>query len=285
MRFLSFGLVFIAAAACSSSDDDRSKSGTSSSGSAATSSGAAASSGSNASSSSGTTPPITSVAITRAKIEVDYQAGAEPFTGNQPLLGDPWTLFKTNAAKLFEGRNVTIEVPTTLDGMEKLDDVTGKTFDSDAILAIAAKHRTSGITSEGQAGYYFLWLDGTYSENGKENGNVLGVSLGNTGVLAMFKPVITGSGPVLLKELDAAVEQVVLVHEFGHAVGLVNNGIPLASAHQDAPHGSHCTNTDCVMYWTVDGAEAARDYVKRRVTGGSAILFAEDCLADIRAGK
>jgi len=228
-----------------------------------------------------TTPPIAE--IKKVAIEIDYQSGAEPFTGNQPVLGDPWTLFKTNAEKLFEGRGVTIEVPTTLDKMEKLDDITAATFDADAILAIAAKHRANA-NADGQLAYYFLWLDGTFSENGAENKNVLGVSLGNTGVLAMFKPVIEGSG-ALFKELDASVEQVVLVHEFGHAVGLVNNGIALTSQHQDTAHGHHCTNTECVMYWTVDGAEAAREYVKRRVTGGSNILFADDCLADIRARK
>lgn len=244
--------------------------------------------------SSGTNPPSNpftqdaAMPATKVAIEIDYQAGAEPYTGTQPLLGDPWDLFKVNATKLFEGTGKSFDVPTTIDKMEKLTDITGTMFDSAAILAIAAKHRS--ITTSGDTiGYYFLWLNGTYVENGTENKSVLGVSLGNTGVLAMFKPVIKGagpsSGPLLGDNLDAAVEQTVLVHEFGHAVGLVNNGVALTSQHQDTAHGAHCSNQDCVMYWTVDGSQAAGDYVKRRVTGSSSILFADDCLADIRGAK
>lgn len=280
MRFL-----FVSAAvaalvvACSSSGSDTSSSG------GTTSSGGGG--GTSTSSSGGATisnpPPANPfdalVSATRVVIEIDYAENAEPFTGNQLLFGDPWDLFKTNAAKLFEGTGKTVEVPTSLDKMEKLTGITAKMFDSDAILALANAHR--GTKTEGDhVAYYVIWLDGTYVEGGVENKNVLGVTIGNTGVIAMFKPVIKSAGPTLG---DSLVEQTVLVHEFGHGVGLVNNGVPLASQHQDTAHGAHCSNTECVMYWSVDGNNAARDFVQRKVTKGSDVLFADDCIADIRA--
>src|SRR5687768_11448819 len=63
------------------------------------------------------------VEATRVVVEIDYQRGAEPYTGTSVAFGDTWRLFQTNAAKLFEGSGKTVEVPTTLDGMQRLDDI------------------------------------------------------------------------------------------------------------------------------------------------------------------
>jgi len=198
--------------------------------------------------------------------------------------GETWKLFRTNAEKLFEKTKKPIEVPTTLDGMQKLDDIQGKQFSTDAILAIADRH-WDGKDAADVVAYYVVWLDGYLEENGAPNQQVLGVSIGHTGVLAMFKPVIESSGLPLVPNLSRVVEQTVLVHEFGHAVGLVENGIPATSAHQDKEHGAHCTNEKCVMYWQVEGVAAARDYAQRNVTRSDLVLFADDCLADVTAAS
>src|SRR6185295_2827660 len=68
----------------------------------------------------------------RIVVELDYQRGAEPYTGTSVAFGDTWRLFRTNAEKLFEGTGKTLEVPTTLDGMERLDDVQGTQFSSES---------------------------------------------------------------------------------------------------------------------------------------------------------
>ena len=177
--------------------------------------------------------------------------------------------------------------PTTLDQFEKITDIptTTTSFDTAAILAIAAKHRQNNVTSD-SIGYYFLWLNGTFTQNGAPDSSVLGGSLGNTGVLRDVQAVIESSANgSLVPNAGNIVEQVVLTHEFGHACGLVNNGIPLQSQHQDTAHGAHCSDTKCVMYWSVDGSSAALDFATKNVTGQNLVLFADDCLADVKAAQ
>lgn len=78
-----------------------------------------------------------------------------------------------------------------------------------------------------------------------------------------------------------AIEQATLIHEFGHAIGLVNNGVPLASQHQDTAHGAHCTNDRCVMFWQVEGANDAAQFVRDAVIGNDTILWGDECLMDV----
>jgi hypothetical protein len=214
-------------------------------------------------------------------IEVDYMAGAEPYTGEVLNFGDLWALFRTNAERLFQGRGKTFIVPSELSDMEAID-VSGDTFDVGAILDIADAHRDS--PSEGStATFYFVWLDGHYEKDGEVQDGVLGVSIGGSGVVAMFKPVIesTGAGPGL--NVEKFVEQATLVHEFGHAVGLVNNGVDITSAHHDEAHGAHCNNQDCVMYWQIEGTAGAIEFATQFALSSDAILFGSECLDDTAA--
>ena len=81
------------------------------------------------------------------------------------------------------------------------------------------------------------------------------------------------------------IEQSTLVHEMGHALGLVNTGLPMDVAHQDTAHGPHCNNPDCVMYWLNEGASDLRGYIIRLLLPGNTrfpILFDDKCLEDSR---
>jgi hypothetical protein len=79
------------------------------------------------------------------------------------------------------------------------------------------------------------------------------------------------------------------VHEVGHAVGLVNRGVPLTSDHHDAEHGAHRTNQDCVMYHANEGAAELAQFVRDAVVAGDTIILGDECLADtdslIAAGR
>jgi predicted Zn-dependent protease len=221
-------------------------------------------------------------AITTIELEIDYASGAEPYTGSVVGMGEVWNVFRTNAEALFAGRDKTFVIPTELAEMEELGDVTGESFTSNEILDLASAHRDR--PSDGStATFYILFLDGFYEDGDGVNEGVLGVSIGDTGVIAMFKPVIesTSSGPFL--GVEKFVEQATLVHEFGHAVGLVNNGVPLASAHHDEEHGAHCANQDCVMYFQIEGTQGAIDFVAETVVSDDVILFGSECLEDTAA--
>lgn len=53
--------------------------------------------------------------------------------------------------------------------------------------------------------------------------------------------------------MSASQERAVLLHEFGHIIGLVNCGTPNIRDHEepDKTHRLHCKNQDtCVMYWS-----------------------------------
>jgi hypothetical protein len=236
---------------------------------------------------SGPIPPggvldgLYTTAVAEIVVEIDYEPGAEPYTGSGLTSGDTWRLFGTNMNALFEAAPRTITYPTTLAGMEDIGAVAGEDHDVDAILALAAAHRDDPSTRARRT-YYVVFLDGYFLDGGERRTGVLGVAIGGTGVIAMFKPVIAGTG-ALTTDTPRLVEQTTLVHELGHVLGFVNNGLPMVTEHQDEEHGAHCTNTDCVMYWQVEGTTAIVDFVTRRIGSSDVVLFGDECLDDARA--
>ena len=50
-------------------------------------------------------------------------------------------------------------------------------------------------------------------------------------------------------------------HEFGHILGLVNNGTPVQSDHHDTANGAHCDVEDCLMYWQAETSGGLGDLV------------------------
>ena len=217
-------------------------------------------------------------ATTTLAIEVDYQTGAEPYTGTL-LTMDTWNIFRVNADALFKNQK-TVQVPTTLGAMQALTDITATTFTSEQVLDIAAKHRDQADTAD-RATFYIVFLNGLFHDGTMARNDVLGVSIGATRVIAMFKPVIMSAAA--FGNVRKFVEQSTLVHEFGHAVGLVNNGVAMVNAHQDTAHGAHDSSSACVMYYANEGASDAAQFAQRYITTGNEVLFDAGCLADTAA--
>jgi len=215
---------------------------------------------------------------TDVPIEIDYQPGAEPYTGTLITM-DTWNLFRANADALFN-RQKNVTVPTTLAQMESLSDISGTDFTSQQILDIASKHRNT-LSTTSSTSYYVLFLNGYFNDGKMVRNDVLGVSIGKTGVIAMFKPVITSAGSALFPNSRKFIEQTTLIHEFGHAVGLVNNGVSMVTPHQDVANGAHDSDANCVMYYANEGAGVA-DFVKN-LRNGDEVVFDSKCLADVAA--
>ena len=219
--------------------------------------------------------------ITEVIVEIDYATGAAPYTG-----ANLWDMFGVNAQRMFEaGVEKTITYPDALDQMEELTDIDGDSFDAQAIFDIALEHRDQ-LSDGATATFYVVWLDGFYEDESGVRENVLGITLGSTGVIGIFKPVIEAiPGGLLMPEAARrAAEQATLIHEFGHAAGLVNVGVPLTSDHHDEEHGAHCSNTDCIMYYANEVGSGIGDFVG--LFGGEPdprILFGDACLADMDA--
>ncbi len=122
-----------------------------------------------------------------------------------------------------------------------------------------------------------IFIDGEYSEN-TENGSVLGVAYRNTSFVIFEETVQSFSGQPLAPS-TTVLETTVLDHEFGHLLGMVNAGTPMQTDHQDTEHGRHCTNEDCLMYWTAETGEG----LLNMISGGSIPTFDSLCLGDLQA--
>ncbi len=220
------------------------------------------------------------------QVEVAYEAGAEPFVGNS--LGQPlWDFLKSNIEALFSGRThmPQVFVPTTLAEMKKLPNLDKRTWNAQDIYDLGMSHK-QGTSTLNESYFLILFLNGYYQKyNGSADPQILGVQITDSPLIAIFKPVVTstsaGEPPLVAKYI----EQSTLVHEMGHALGLVNNGTPMTSRHQDEDHEAHCSNTSCTMYWQNEGGSAARDFVLKYIMTGNEVIFGRECLRDTRGYK
>ncbi len=132
---------------------------------------------------------------------------------------------------------------------------------------------------------HVLWLDG-HDADDTADGAVLGSAWANTHI-AMFHRSIerTCSGDILLSErLCAAAQYGVWLHEVGHTIGLVNNGLPLSTPHEDPAHARHDLEPGCVMYYAYE-ASSGIGGIRDGLLGGTTPDFDPACLADIAAAR
>ncbi|MDQ6609023.1 MAG: hypothetical protein M3Y85_04300 [Bacteroidota bacterium] len=119
-------------------------------------------------------------------------------------------------------------------------------------------------------GVYILITDG-YSANM----NTFATAYWNTSYCIFGKAINDNSG-ALFQVSRTRLMTTILEHEFGHLLGLVDQGTPMVVSHRDASNGAHCNNTGCLMYF---GIETASTFS----TSGSIPLFDANCLADLKA--
>ncbi|WP_353550057.1 hypothetical protein [Sediminibacterium sp. KACHI17] len=81
--------------------------------------------------------------------------------------------------------------------------------------------------------------------------NVVGVAYRNTAICLFGKTIQSNSGGIN-QASRVKVESGVLLHEIGHLLGLVNNGTGMVTPHEDGDNRAHCTNTNCLMYYTIE---------------------------------
>lgn len=143
---------------------------------------------------------------------------------------------------------------------------------------LADTHRDLAI-EEDAVKIHVLYVDGRY-----EDADVLGVAWANRH-LAMFPQRLDEvcDGFLIGEPLCRVAESSVLLHELGHVVGLVDNGIPMVDDHRDEEHGAHDHNDECVMYWAYEGV-GVLDVLVDRLTGTTAALdFDQACIDDLQA--
>jgi predicted Zn-dependent protease len=215
-------------------------------------------------------------------IEVAYEEGATPYISSGG--NNIWSFTEYNISALFEGRNrpILVSVPNQLAQMTEIPNQNKQSYNNDDIRKLAAEYKK--MQSDETRGVIFLvFLDGYYFFNGSVQNNVVGVSVGKFAV-AVFKPVIESIPSGLFGNSRPNVEQATVVHEIGHALGLVNNGVDMEEDHQDVQHGKHCTNEDCVMFWLNESAGDMSSFIGSGIFGNNQpkLVFGQECLNDTR---
>jgi hypothetical protein len=143
------------------------------------------------------------------------------------------------------------------------------------VQAIEAAQRTQQTKGSTLTAYY-LFADGDYAAS-TGNGKVLGLTYGPTSVVIFEKTIQSFSGGVGQPQ-TTVLESTVAEHEFGHLLGLVNNGTPMQSSHQDGGNGAHCNNNTCLMYYSVETS----DFVGN-LLGGNIPPLDGNCQNDLKA--
>ena len=131
--------------------------------------------------------------------------------------------------------------------------------------------KTSGKTLTA----YFFFADGDYSANGGSS-KVLGVAYGSSSMVIFEKTIRDFSGGVTQPPLNT-LESTVIHHEFGHILGLVDNGTPMQTAHLDTSHGKHCDDQNCLMYYAAETSDIVGNLV-----GGNIPALNAKCLNDLK---
>jgi predicted Zn-dependent protease len=123
---------------------------------------------------------------------------------------------------------------------------------------------------------HILFLDGGYTE---DNGSskVLGIAYNSTSMAIFEKSINEFSGGITQPSKEV-LEATVINHEFGHTLGLVNNGTLMQSNHQDLNHGHHCDNQNCLMYYTAETSDIIGNLI-----GGNIPEFDQNCLNDLQS--
>lgn len=123
---------------------------------------------------------------------------------------------------------------------------------------------------------HILFVDAGY-ELDNSNSKILGIAYGSTSMV-IFEKTITNYSGGLTQPSQNNLETTVINHEFGHVLGLVNNGTPDKSGHQDSAHGHHCNNTECLMYYTAETSDVVANLV-----GGNIPELDNQCITDLQS--
>jgi hypothetical protein len=114
-------------------------------------------------------------------------------------------------------------------------------------LVLLEKRSRSVFTLGASLAVYILIVDAGYADNA----NTLALSYWNTSTCLFGKKIQANSGGAGQVSRTLLVTTL-LEHEFGHLMGLVDQGSPMQNDHKDADHGAHCINPSCLMYHAVE---------------------------------
>ncbi len=188
-------------------------------------------------------------------IEIQYMPGYEPDNASVTNLES----FLNQYINKPDGIKVVVEpIPASSKSTLSLND----------IVSIEKKYRTV-FTTNNQIAVHILITDADYDAS-----NIFATSYWNTSFCVFGKTVSDNSGRAG-QITRSQLLTVLFEHEFGHLLGLVNQGSPMQTNHQDVANGAHCINKKCLMYYDIETSAIS-------ATSPLPSLDA-NCVADLRA--
>ncbi len=113
------------------------------------------------------------------------------------------------------------------------------------IVKIEKDNRTA-YTAGNTVAVYILISDGFYDDN-----NIFATLYWNTSYCLFGKAISESSGSAGQISYPGLMT-LLMEHEFGHLLGLVDQGSPMLVNHRDLPNGAHCNNNNCLMNYGIE---------------------------------
>lgn len=150
------------------------------------------------------------------------------------------------------------------------------TYSLDEILDLEKQHRTT-FSSEKTLGTFIFFAD-EKSVDSKADRKIIGKAYRNTSMIVFDKEIKEMSGLVTRSEIQTTA----LHHEFGHLFGLVNNGSPAQSPHEETESSkkAHCNVDGCLMAASIAFGSSPFSYLE---DGENIVDFDEKCQLDLKA--
>lgn len=169
-------------------------------------------------------------------VEIDYQSGVTP---DQNAVSHLLDIIRRYADK---------PAGVTLSGGNEFgsDRTQWTTSDLRATADANRQHYSDADTTV----VYILYVRGGLYDDGQET-NAIGVAH-RASEIAVFPEKWSGGSLGALLGSDANVERSVLVHEWGHLLGLVNISYTSDIDHEDPEHPKHSSNRGSAMYWAIE---------------------------------
>ena len=200
---------------------------------------------------------LSGAAYTALLVEVDYMPGYAPDATALNNL----KIFLSTCLNKPEGISIyTQQIPSSGKAVLSIQD----------IVSIEKRYRTAYPWGNTLA-VHILITDADFAES-----NVFATSYWNTSICLFGKKIQAnagGAGQVSRTQLYSTLME----HEFGHLMGLVNQGTPMLTNHSDSANGAHCNNPLCLMYYEVETT------VVSSTTTSTIPSLDENCIADLKA--
>lgn len=195
---------------------------------------------------------------TSLAIEVDYIEGFRP---TQTALNNLRSFLESRLNKS-GGVSISLDDEITSPG--------NSPYSAQEAFDLEKMHRDT-FTEGNTLRAYFIILDGQFEQE-----NVLGFAYFNTSMALLGGTIENNSGGFNQPSRET-VETAVMQHEFGHILGLVDNGTPAIQDHVDEANGAHCDVENCLMYFAV----RTSDFMNN-LSGGNVPELDAQCIQDLQ---